>query len=114
MYPGGASAKQHTLSGKEREGSSSRHLGLSFPLTIPCAGGQRELGRMQSAEAVQGLGSVAQPHPGQLGPGTGKICLGPCKNFHAVPRAVEAFSLRAVILINPITAYAKSLEYSSL
>ena len=32
MYPGGASAKPHTRSGKEREGGSSGHPGLSSPL----------------------------------------------------------------------------------
>ena len=52
--------------------------------------------------------------PGQPGPGPGKICFGQCKNFHALPRTVKAFSLCGVILINVITAYAKSLEYSSL
>ena len=43
-----------------------------------------------------------------------KFALAHLKNFYAVPRAVKAFSLRVVILINVITAYAKSLEYSSL
>ena len=52
------------------------------------------------------------PGPGKSRFGPGKICFGPCKNVHAVPRAVKGFSLRAVILINLITAYTKSLEYS--
>ena len=50
---------------------------------------------------------------GQPGPGPGKICLCPCKNFHAAPRAVKAFLLHMVIVINLITACVKSLEYSS-
>ena len=51
---------------------------------------------------------------GQPGLGPDKICLGPCKNYHVVPGAVTALSLRVVILINRITAYAKSSEYSYL
>ena len=42
------------------------------------------------------------------GPDPGKICLGRCKNFHAVPRAVKAFSLRTVILMNLYLLHARN------